>query len=631
MSRKYAVKLPLPVIHSNPEELQANAPKATEALRVVFEHGRGHFINPQGNPFDIQVHTDREAALATLGQGAKEVTVDLRPFHKAASIWITVEDPDAPEDSTLSNIECAFCPESLTSFFEDANYGTDSPLKQLAELTTDGTESFKLLLRDALLADAVEDIENALPDEPYEETARLDERYGFVKAPWDIDPVDTILTGDRYALEQALDDANFDYVAQADDQVVEEVIKKYGNSTALEDIGLALETLGYPLDEIESELTQFAQDKLRENGGSITLKPEGTCALSVTPTIPVGTRNEREGIYITFDGYTSSAHNAVIDDHYLAALDILRMDVKSWIDFLADDFGLNNINWDFDLKSVIDSEVANARQHSHGFVWEGATAERLAAKLQELLFVGNPDLLTPDLSTSPEESAIEQFSDAQKDGIDYLNDLTMEVLKHVAQDLDTKWLLDNGVDLDHMATLLSTRLREEAYPQLKNWPNYTRAIEACMDNYLGYEWTNPPHKEAPSNPVLTNALLHSIFTNASYSGVLTFAFQADLDDLNKMREAADIGNGCNFVIDGSVYVHSFDNGAGDGEPMTTPITVDAKDFIDNWIIRNDAMRSYGIEGTYGNFPQGSVLVDFPDGITHSNDAMAPATDFAPSM
>lgn len=626
MSRKYAVKMPLPVAP------QANEQQAVDALRAVFAQGRSHFINPQGNPFDIQIHTEQESALAALGTNAQELSVGIRPFYKAKAIWLTVQDPDAPEDSTQANIECAFSAESLTTFFEAANYGADAPLKQLAELTTEGTATFNLLVRDALLSDAVENIQLALPKEPTEETVNLQDSYSsFIKSPWDVDPVTSILSGDRYELEMALDEANIDYQFQNDDQVVNEVIQEHADEAALDDILLALETLGYTADEVKADLSTYAEELLKDRGGAVCLKPEGTCALSVTPTIPVGTRDEREGIYITFDGYTSSICNAVIDDHYLAALDTLKMDVKSWIDDVADEFSLNPINWDFDLKAVIDSEVANARQHSHGFVWEGATAERLAAKLQELLFVGSPDLLTPDLSTSPEESAIEQFSDAQKEGVDYLNDLTMVVLKHIAQDLDTQWMLDNGIDLDHFASLPSTRMQQEAYPQIKDAPNYTRAIESCMNNDLAYEWTHPPHKEAPANPVLTNPLLRSIFNNANYSGVLTFAFQADLDDLQAMRSAADRNNGSKFEIDGSVYIHSFDNGAGDGEPMVAPITVDAKEFIDNWIIRNDAMRSYGIEGTYGDFPQGSVLVDFPDGITHSNDAMTPATDFAPSM
>lgn len=628
MSRKYAVKMPLSVAP------QANEQQAVDALRAVFAQGRSHFINPQGNPFDIQIHTEQESALAALGTNAQELSVGIRPFYKAKAIWLTVQDPDTPEDSTQANIECAFSAESLTTFFEAANYGADAPLKQLAELTTEGTATFNLLVRDALLSDAVENIQLALPKEPTEETVNLQDSYSsFIKSPWDVDPVTSILSGDRYELEMALDEANIDYQFQNDDQVVNEVIQEHADEAALDDILLALETLGYTADEVKADLSTYAEELLKDRGGAVCLKPEGTCALSVTPTIPVGTRDEREGIYITFDGYTSSICNAVIDDHYLAALDTLKMDVKSWIDYVADEFSLNPINWAFDLKAVIDSEVPNTRQHFHGMVWEGATAERLGLKLQELLFVGNPDLLSPDFLSldSLSESAIEQFSDAQKEGVDYLNDLVMEVLKHIAQDLDTQWMLDNGIDLDHFASLPSTRMQQEAYPQIKNAPNYTRAIESCMNNDLAYEWTHPPHKEAPTNPVLTNPLLRSIFNNASYSGVLTFAFQADLDDLQAMRSAADSNNGSKFEIDGSVYIHSFDNGAGDGEPMVAPITVDAKEFIDNWIIRNDAMRSYGIEGTYGDFPQGSVLVDFPDGITHSNDAMAPANDFAPSM
>lgn len=618
MSRKYAVKMPLPVAP------QANEQQAVDALRAVFAQGRGHFINPQGNPFNIQIHTEQESALAALGTNAQELSVNIRTFYKAKAIWLTVQDPDAPEDSTQANIERAFSADSLTNFFEAANYGADAPLKQLAELTTEGSATFNLLVRDALLSDAVENIQLALPKEPTEETVNLQDRHSdFLKSPWDVDPVESILYGDRDDLAMALDDANIDYRFQNDDQVVNEVIEKHADKAALDDILLALETLGYTADEVQADLRTYAEELLRDRGGAVYLKPEGTCALSVTPTIPVGTRNEREGIYITFDGYTSSSFNAVIDEHYLAALDTLKMDVKSWIDDVADEFSLNPINWDFDLKAVIDSEVPNTRQHSHGMVWEGATAERLGFKLQELLFVGNPDLLSPD---SLSESAIEQFSDAQKEGVDYLNDLTMVVLKHIAQDLDTQWMLDNGIDLDHFASLPSTRMQQEAYPQIKDAPNYTRAIESCMNNDLAYEWTHPPHKEAPANPVLTNPLLRSIFNNANYSGVLTFAFQADLDDLQAMRSAADSNNGSKFEIDGSVYIHSFDNGAGDGEPMVAPITVDAKEFIDNWIIRNDANRSYGIEGTYGQFPDGTVVVHPPAEPQLIKEAQAPEID-----
>lgn len=573
-----------------------NAPQraAVEALNAVLKEFEKCFVNENLTPYQITAFATPEEAMQSLGDDAKLCD----QASDGRRVFLTIIDPDNPQAHTARNIARAFDEEALTAFFSDAEFGS-LPSVQTLLAQMQHASALQDFFKDILLTEVRQDIADDLPDEPHEESYDLSGgRRGehYVKEFEGVDPVESILLGERYALQDAINERSVDAEMESNSYYEEEALKRVESD--VEDLMPALQVLGVgDLDEVMDGLREFAQDTLSNRGGSVYYEPQGQCAVNLIPKIPVGTKGEAEGVFVEHTGFTSSFDNQVLDDHYYAMLDILRMDVKEWIEYVStQSLGVSSLNWDIDLKLAIDAHAANAREHQHGLVWEGANAKQLQAALRMQLFANNPELLAGISLDSDDE-----LTPAQANAVDFCSDMAMQVLGQVADELDTQWLLDNGVDLQALASMTSTRQQQEAFPQLANWPRYRNAVDACCEQEASaYEWKNPPHKAAPDKPLLTNSKLMELLDNASYGGELVISFKADIDTLHKMRECMDSEQGGKIIIsDAYVHLHTFYNGAGDGTDCINDVELDAHDLKKNWVIQNDSQRVYGIQATFG--------------------------------
>ena len=471
---------------------------------------------------------------------------------------------------------------------------------------------------------------------PYSEGMDLEDRGDYLKDPFGVDPVEA-MQGEMGMgeLENAVIDANLDYIGSSEQDAIDEAIKEWTDKR--EDLQPVLDFLGISEDQAEEQLREWANDSVAYTG-ALYFELQGKCAIAAMPVLG------KEAIYIQFDGITSSRFNAVLDDDYMAMLDLLRVDVRGWVDHLLRDADLPPAHWDIDLKAMVDELRPQMTPGIFGYSTGGAhaTIEALAANIKAKLFELPPpepnaleawdtefgehfkmlcasikDPVQPDAQfdeyiklRDARNFLIEDAKHSQTPTQDYLIGLAMQVLMAQAADLDAQWDRDNGIIESELVPVFTSRENPnlERFPQLAQHPQYLEWIERCTSHFdsqvtCDYEWKNPPHKVDSQAALITHKRLASVLDNVSYSGNLVIAFEADLDDLEKISQGlqSEAGKFVN-VHNAYLHIHDYNNGAGDGEPLSGTWTFHTND-VKNKTLRldNDTCDSYGIQGVFGQF------------------------------
>lgn len=545
---------------------------AVSALNTLFQTGAEAFTDGI-DTYQIKAHPSEAEAVAyansLLGQDQpNQFKAGLNTQEQDSGLWLTVIAPDNPGKRTDFAIDAALHDPSIQNFLRRVDY-----LPEVTELDAAmmGGNGLRTVMLDAVMFTPVMDALYDLPANPYDERIPLSDRGGYVKLVNNVDPVAAIFDqDDEFAVQSALVEWNADYLAEQDDYAAKEAAKTWRDQ---DERTPAIEALGFTLDEAKEGLEGIVRDRLAFTGGVTNLVPDGNFALTLAPKLG------KENVYIEFDGITSSRFNAVVDENYFAMLDHLKIDVKSWVRHLAEGADLGTPQWDVDLKGILSHKDPESPRKD---------------RLIESIFFRSDDHSVTDSSWANAE---------------YLMDIALEVLKPQAAALDEQWMLEHGVDLEVLATMTSSKQQHEAFPQLRDFPSFETQLSnmgsrGCVD----YEWSTPPNVTQPSPLASVNDLC-SVLDNCSYSGTLTFAFEADYSDLQKIHKAAQAGNGDQLSIkQGYFHIHSYSNGAGDGEALTGELRINAADIGTKWEISNDANSGYGICETFGQFLASSSSV-----------------------
>jgi hypothetical protein len=574
-----AIPIELPIIgerHAGivpADTLQA----VTDAFNAVLKVGQSAFTDGVHN-YAVVAHPSQHQAVAHAGD-------DFKIGDYAApgnTVWLTILSPDEPNLPTLNAISGALTDQTLTKFLELTD-GTPEA-QAFNSLLAPENLGVRYALLDAVMYEARMEAFYDLPDEPNGESVELgDGRGAYVKEVEKINPVYAIIDDNEpYAVVDAMRERNIDYIGTSDAKAVESALTTWSDDQK-EEAAPAIEALGFSVSQCEEILSDQCRDILCQRGGSIELEPWGKFALTLVPKIG------KEQAYITFDGISSSSFNAVVDESYLCMLDTLKISPKAWVNHLAEISGLPKPNWDLDLQSLIKDSVQHADQSaSHGILWSNPATNNLKeAIVQELFF---NDLSENDLTEGTVNTA------------HYLFDIALEPLKVLADELDGQWLRDHHVDVDQLQQISSSRGQLEAFPQLTQFPRFQQALVNMGSNgAVDYDWKlSPAHYDG--KPLIPLDRVQSVLENASYSGNVAIAFTCDYDDLLRIGKAAHNGQADKLEIDGAYFhIQDFNNGAGDGEPLSEPITINCDDLVSKWEVRNDSTDRCGIYETFGQF------------------------------
>lgn len=512
-------------------------------------------------------------------------------------------------------------------------------------------------LRETLAQLALSEVTQELLDDltcfPYDERVDATDHGRYVKTIGDVDPVAELLTN-PHAAQDAMIERNVDYIATQEEQGISEAIESVWTDGTADDLLPPLETLGVDAAAVEERLNELASASTAYTG-VIDLTLDGKCSIAARPMM------QKEAIYLTFDGITSSAYNAVIDDSYCAMLDMLNIDVRSWVDHLAEIAGLPKPNWEIDLKGIVDAHLKKDARFdpATGFHWEGAEIrEVLRAELTSAIFdqpsaeVGREKIQAavaarqayrqavkddaPEATLDTLHAAMEraqadaQFAESDSNA-EYLFNLALQVVIADAEQLDKEWLEAAGVDTAALGAIESSTQQLQAFPQLVQCPGYCMALANLgSQGSLSHEWKNAPNKTPEAPALISHRKLVSIMENCSYSGNLVISFSCDLDELTKIGLAAQGDDPKEIRVDGAwLHIHDYINGAGDCEPLDGVWTFTTDQLRNKQLLLdNDATDSYGIAGVFGDFQAddcGIVIADpAPRAIKRLEETPAPS-------
>ena len=621
-----------------PVSLSFPAGKAADVAQALDKllKARGEHFAQDNKTFALGAYATADAAKETVARPGERILVEELPEFRNADncVWVAVtslKDPTLPavllrevfhsEEVIVPLLEACESPafaEQLAAFQE-----------LVAPSAWGGTP-----LREVFTQLALYEVQSNMRDElgnlPSTETMDLSPRGDYVRDPFDVDPIDTLLE-DPYALSNAAHEHNIDFIAEEESRAINATLHDSWTNSAAEDLMPALTALGNDESTIEDRLREWCQE-CTSHTGVLDFELQGDCAITARPMLG------KEGIYITFDGVTSSAYNAVVDADYLAMLDTLRIDVRGWVDHLATIAGMTKPNWDIDLKAIVDGALPLATfDPKTGYHWYTKAEEAIKEALLQALF-HLPPLKSADIVQAQQDAAKAAHAayrnalntdatDAETDALrathqaalkaledqpgqegretaEYLLDIALQPLLVEAENILTKELQSRGVDLEAMAAIMSSTEQIKAFPQLIDTPNYYLALANLgSTGSVTHDWKNPPNAAPTDAPLISNSKLTSILQNANYSGNLVFAFSCDLDDLQKIGVAAQGDAPKEVRVDGAyLHIHDFGNGAGDGEELDAVWTFTTDQLKDKSIVlRNDTGNSYGIQAVFGQF------------------------------
>lgn len=583
----YAIPVLMPAVPRDDDTKRRE--RAVEALRKHFERTGG--VRLESKYFTLGAFETAEEAKRVAGPDDKFGAAKLYDFlQDQPVVWVTIT-------SHNDVIRPAALPHET---FEWADFL--SQLRPIAEVPSDAHREFieasglelRELFLNLALFDVKDDVESSLRNLPWTETVDLGERRGYVGNPHGVDPVATANSGQPYALLDAVVENMNDWMAEQEHEVRKQGVQCL--KSKWDELEAALNALDCEEDEAEQHIDEW-MSTIIDARGLVNVEPRGTAAVAAIPF--VGT----EAIYITFDGITSDIYNAVPDEHYFAMLDLLQVDLREWVTYLAERAGLGQPNWDLDLGAKLNEFLAMVRfDEKTGYHWDRKVVlDALRSELVDRLLPFAGDEVDAQLEPTRQ----------------YLFDIALEVLKGRATDLDKAWVEANlppeeKAAWDAAPTFYSSREWDQFVqancPSLIRRPNFEMAVvNLPQGNSISYEWKNAP--QAAYNrptPLISCQSLASMMSNANYSGNLVMAFEADLDDLQSIgraveSDAADAERRVT-VRNGYAHIHCYGNGAGDGEPLQGDWQFSSKDLKEKRLrLDNDTGSSYGIQGVFGQF------------------------------
>lgn len=625
-TRNTHVVVPVPLAF--PDGKASDVAQALDQLLKAL----GERIEHEGKVFALAAFTTAAQAEATIRQEGDQILVEKVPeFCNADNyVWVSATSLNDSTRPTMLLREIVCSEDVVLPLLEECESPAFSD--QLAAFNNLVTSHTGSPLRDVFTELVLHDLKEGLKDElsslPYTETIDLSKRGGYVDSPFDIDPVEAALS-DPFALTNAAYEQSDDNICESEGWIVNSAIQEFWTNSAAEDLMPMLSALGHQDCDIEESLREWCQE-CTSHTGVVTLELQGDCAITARPMLG------KEGIYITFDGVTSSTYNAVVDADYLAMLDLLNLDVRGWVDHLAERAGMVKPNWNIDLKAIVDGHLKDARfDPATGYHWDNQEAVR--ESLMNALF-NLPTAQSTEISTAEidalqiarsayrdaiKNNAPEAEQEALKKTLDeamqatrtpeeddheetakYLFDIALQSLIADAEALDSTWISNNGVDPEALRAITSSSEQLKAFPQLIQAPDYFMALANLGSNgSTSYDWKNPPNASPVPAPLITRGNLTSILDNCNYSGNLVIAFSCSLDDLQKIGLAAQDAQVKDIRIDGAyLHIHDYINGAGDGEPLAGVWTVTTEQLKNKeFTLRNDTGNSYGIQGVFGQF------------------------------
>lgn len=611
-------------------------PKVASALDALLK-ANGEQITQNGKTFALGAFATPEEAQAAIAQPGERILIEKLPefVNSDNCVWVAVTSLNDPQSPAVLLRDVFHSEEILLPLV--ARCESEEFSGQMANFDSlvdapSNCSAFRDAVTELVLHELKGNIHADLSHLPVKERIDLEGRGSFIGEGFGVDPVDTLLT-DPYALQNAAHEANIDYISETEHQAIRAAIKDSWTNSAEEDLMPLLAEMGHDSPTIEDRLREWCEE-CTAHTGVMDLDLRGTCAITARPMLG------KEGIYITFDGITSGAFNAVVDEDYLTMLDVLNIDPRQWVDHLATIAGMKQPNWDIDIKAIVDGTLQHARfDPETGYHWEGeASHKAVKDALLQAVFHLPPEQSAentqqeidaaaaartayrdavkndaPDHEVERLKLAFDQAAEATREQpgredsetAEYLFDIALQVLLADAENILAKELQSRGVDLEAMAAINSSSEQLKAFPQLIETPNYYMALANLGSEgaAVSYEWKNPPNEAPQGAPLISSSNLVSILENCNYSGNLVIAFTCDLDDLQKIGVAAQEGQSREVRVDGAyVHIHDYGNGAGDGEPMQLPWTFNTQDLKDGKIVlRNDTGSSYGIQGVFGQF------------------------------
>lgn len=634
------------------EKFAAVLDQALKSLGDSYEHFNKRFALSASPSYAAAYEAAAKPARGILGADTEGFAHET--INQDTAVWVTVSCLDGAPLATVQLVREALDEEVLQALLEKYDSPAFASTREALNALTSSPDALRQVLLDVITYDLKSDIADELPRNPYEESVDVSDRHSYVGEAFDVDPVAQMFT-EPYALRDAATERNIDYIGSTENAAIQDTMKRCWSDSKQEDLMPLIETLGFSDDDVTARLEDFARDTQSQRGGAIEIKPQGAVAIAARPKLG------KEGIYITFDGITSSRLNAVVDEDYLAMLDLLKVDPKAWVDHLAEAAGLGKANWDIDVKAIIDEHLQEARfDPATGYHWEGeALHESLRSTLIQSLFNPTTDAIDAekvkaaedarvayraamkadapdeqlttlkDAMSAAQEACFDDMGESTIETAKYLFDIALEVVKAKAEDLDAQWLQEHGVDLERLGQINSSTEQLATFPQMAQMPHYYMAVANLNSgNSLSYEWSTPPHQPAAEAPLISMGNLASVLDNANYSGNLVIAFDCDLDDLLKIGLAASSEKPQEVTISGAyMHIHDYMNGAGDGEPLARPITIPVNDLASKWDLRNDLANSYGISGVFGQFLAedcGIMLHEIAPAVTRELEAEAPS-------
>lgn len=624
-----------PVTLSFPPGKAADVAQALDKLLKA----RGDHFAQDNKTFALGAYATAGAAKEAVARPGERILVEELPEFRNGDncVWVAVTSLKDPTLPAVLLREVFHSEEVISPLLE----ACESPAfaEQLAafnELVASsgwGGTPLREVFTQLVLHEVQSNMRDELGNLPATEIMDLTPRGDYVREPFNVDPIDTLLE-DPYALSNAAHEHNSDYIAEEESRAINATLRDSWTNSAAEDLMPALTALGNDESTIEERLREWCQE-CTSHTGVLDFKLQGECAIAARPMLG------KEGIYITFDGITSSAYNAVVDADYLAMLDTLRMDVRGWVDHLATNAGLTTPNWGIDLKGFVDGHLSNARlDPTTGYHWdskdlrdtlrdgllnaifqlpakqppeitqgdiaalESARAEYRAAVKNDATPEAELASLKHAYDSAKEATDFDEPDDANRKIAEYLMDIALQPLMADADALDVTWLTEQGVDLDALSTITSSTEQGKAFPQISRSPRYYMALANLgSTGSVTHDWKNPPNAPPTDAPLISSSKLTSILENANYSGNLVFAFSCDLDDLQKIGVAAQGDAPKEVRVDGAyLHIHNYGDGAGDGEQLDGVWTFTTDQLKDKSIVlRNDTGNSYGIQGVFGQF------------------------------
>lgn len=615
----------------------------------------GQDVEVNGKRYSLHAWTSAEAATAALVKPGDQQKIS-SPYNDGGQadkrLWLSITSVGDPVPPKLLIRETFAEPEFVdiimsrlgTLRMQNASASPDelNPLDKVSQIFSppnQKTFDFKDLLVDLALKEVMDDIASDMRGLPYNENLDIDDRGGYLKKPFGVDPLVALKGGDdgRDALLNAAVDANDQFISELTDGAIDEAMKCWTESK--EDLQPVLDILGVSEDDAKELLEERARE-ITAYTGVVNLKLSGKCAVAAIPSF-----DNETNIYISFDGITSSPFNACLDEHYFAMLDMLRIDVRSWVDYLLanSDVNLPPANWDIDVKAMVDAlpkdESSTALYEAFGqnlkrslFQIESNSNEdeakrtKIAALQQDagVLYGLMQRLCHPDLAASSDQEfndletkrnvilaelksleAELQTAASQDLLTDYIFNIAKQVLMARGEEFDDQWNLENGISSTELQSITSSSAQLARYPQLENAPDYFWKIYQSTNSssQCDYDWKNSPLNAPTESSLITHKKLFELLENSNYSGNVVFAFEVDLDEIDSMANAMHNPQGAQVTVSNAyLHIHDYNNGAGDGVELDGDWSFNVNQLKAKSLrLDNDSCDTYGIQSVFGQF------------------------------